>query len=60
MLVVVEYSRGTQGYAALKLCKHSYKTVISHIMAEGPADVELLLTPLSTMSFTHHKVESEQ
>ena len=29
-----------QGYAALKLSEQSYKTVTSHIMAEGPADVE--------------------
>ena len=47
--VFVEYSRG---YAALKLREQSYKTVTSHIMAEGPADVYLLLTPLSAMSFS--------
>ena len=35
----MEYSRGTQGYAALKLREQSYETVTSHIMAEGPADV---------------------
>ena len=33
------YSRGTRGYAALKLREQSYKTVTSHIMAGGPADV---------------------
>ena len=35
----MEYSRGTRGYAALKLREQSYKTVTSHIMAESPADV---------------------
>ena len=39
-------------YAALKLREQSYKTVTSHIMAEGPADVYLLLTPLSAKSFS--------
>ena len=37
--VFVEYSPGKRGYAALKLREQSYKTVTSHIMAEGPADV---------------------
>ena len=40
--VFMEYSRGTLGYAALKLREQSYKTVTSHIMDEGPADVDLL------------------
>ena len=35
----VKYSRGRRGYAPLKLRELSYKTVTSHIMAEGPADV---------------------
>ena len=35
----MEYSLGTRGYAALKFREQSYKTVTSHIMAEGPADV---------------------
>ena len=35
----MKYSRGTRGYAPLKLRELSYKTVTSHIMAEGPADV---------------------
>ena len=48
----MKYSRGTRGYAALKLREQSYKTVTSHIMGEGPADVDLLLTPLLVMSFS--------
>ena len=36
----MEHSRGTRGYAALKLREQSYKTVTSHIMIEGPADVQ--------------------
>ena len=51
--VFVEYSRGTRGYAALKLREQSYKTVTSHIMAEGPANVgSLFLTRLSAMSMS--------
>ena len=34
----------------MKLCEQSYKTVTSHIMAEGPADVGSPLTPLLAMS----------
>ena len=38
---------------AQKLREQSYKTVTSHIMAEGPANVgSLLLTPLSAMSIS--------
>ena len=47
----MEYSRGTRGYATLKLREQGYKTVTSHIMAEGLADVDLLLTQLSVMNF---------
>ena len=50
--VFVEYSLGMRGYAALKLREQNYKTVTSHIMVEGPADVDLLLTPLSVMSLS--------
>ena len=31
-------------YAGLKLREQSYKTITSHIMAEGAADVDLLLS----------------
>ena len=48
----MEYSRGTRGYAALKLREQSYKTATSHIITEGPADVDLLLIPLSAMSIS--------
>ena len=41
-----------RGYAALKLCEQSYKTVTSHIMANGPADVGSPLTLLSAMSIS--------
>ena len=36
----------------LKLREQSYKFVTSHIMTEGPANVDLLLTPLSAMSIS--------